>query len=68
MLLRIKLLPIKIIDNAGRKKKLLPIEFIGTSHNSGCLIEKMCILFSEEKMDDCLLLPPEFVMTSNFSV
>ena len=32
---RIKLLHIEIIDNAGRKKtKLLPIEFIGTSHNS----------------------------------
>ena len=32
---RIKLLPIKIIDNAGRKKsKLLPIEFIDASHNS----------------------------------
>ena len=30
----IKLLPTKIIDSAGRKKKLLPIEFIGTSHNS----------------------------------
>ena len=32
---RIKLLHIEIIDNAGRKKtKLLPIEFICTSHNS----------------------------------
>ena len=32
----IKPLPIKIIDNSGRKKntKLLPIEFICTSHNS----------------------------------
>ena len=31
----IKLLHIEIIDNAGRKKtKLLPIEFINTSHNS----------------------------------
>ena len=33
---RIKILHIEIIDNAGRKKntKLLPIEFICTSHNS----------------------------------
>ena len=32
---RIKLLHIEIIDNAGRKTtKLLPIEFICTSHNS----------------------------------
>ena len=31
----VKLLHIKIIDNAGRiKTKLLPIDFIDTSHNS----------------------------------
>ena len=32
---RIKLLPVKIIDNAGRKNpKLLPVELKGTSNNS----------------------------------
>ena len=30
----IKLLPIKFIDNGGRKKHLLPIEFIDISHKS----------------------------------
>ena len=29
-----KLLPIKFIDNGGRKKHLLPIEFIDISHKS----------------------------------
>ena len=32
----IKLLPIKFIDNGGRKKHLLPIEFIDISHNGVC--------------------------------